>query len=169
MIFYRVKQFYWGIKSLFIKDDFAILNKYLNKSELSLFMKIDKAERYHSIRVCKSVIKYVNNNGVVDIDEYKICKCALLHDIGKAQAKLNIFDKSIIVIISFITRGKFLKRNKSKKIVNYYDHPRIGAEILESIKGMSVDIIDCVRYHHNKDMIKKNKYLEILTLCDNCN
>lgn len=169
MIFYRIKQFYWVIESLYIKDDFVILNKYLNESELNLFMKIDKSERYHSIRVCKSVIKYINNKNIVEIDENKICKCALLHDIGKAKAKLNIFHKSIIIIINTITCGKFLKYNKSKKIVNYYNHAQIGAELLEEIKGISFDVIECVRYHHNKDMIEKNIYLEILSLCDNCN
>lgn len=169
MIFYRFKQFYWSIKSLFIKDDLEILNRYLKESELELFMKITKSERYHSVRVCKSAIKYINSTSNLKIDKDKMCKCALLHDIGKFESKINIIHKGIIVIINAITFGNFLKYNNNRNIANYYNHPQIGAKLLENIKDIDLDIINCVRYHHNKDAIDENIYLDILTKCDNCN
>ncbi|WP_459479767.1 HD domain-containing protein [Clostridium saccharoperbutylacetonicum] len=169
MIAYRIKQFYWAIESLFIKDDFKMLNMYLSNLEFSLFMKITKAERQHSIRVCKAAIEYIRSNNIHDIDEYIMCKCALLHDIGKSKVKLNTIYKSIIIIINKITFGKFLKYNKNTRIINYYNHPKIGVELLKGIGQENQDIIDCVRYHHNLDMLKKNKYIEIVYICDNCN
>ena len=169
MIFYRTKQFYWAMESLIKEDDFDVLNRHLNKYELGLFMKMNKSERQHSIRVCKATIKYIQYNNILDIDKDKMCRCALLHDIGKSQVKLNVFQKSITVIMNGITFGKFLKYNKNKRISSYYNHPEIGANLLDGIKGMDLDIINCVRYHHNKNYGKKNIYLKILIMCDNCN
>lgn len=169
MIFYRFNQFYWSIKSLFIKDDFEILNRYLSEYELELFMKISKSERYHSVRVCKSAINYMNNTNELKIDKDKMCKCALLHDIGKFKSKISIIYKSVIVIINAITLGNFLKYNNNRNIANYYNHPQIGANLLENIKDIDSDIINCVRYHHNKDATEENIYIDILTKFDNCN
>ncbi|WP_297429816.1 HD domain-containing protein [Clostridium sp.] len=169
MIIYRIKQFYWAVESLYINDDFEILNKYLNDSELNLFMKMSKSERNHSIRVCKSAMKYIDCNNILRINKDIMCKCALLHDIGKSQAKINILYKSIITILNSITCGKFLKYNKNKRVINYYNHPQIGVGLLENIGVKNLDILNCVRYHHNNSGAEKNIYLEILIICDNYN
>jgi putative nucleotidyltransferase with HDIG domain len=171
MLFYRVKQFYWAVESLFIKEDLKMLNRYLSDSELNLFMRLTKSERQHSIRVCIAAMEYIKYKNIVDIDKDKMCKCALLHDIGKSQAKLNIFYKSIIVIINNITCGKFLKYNNSKKIINYYNHPEIGAKLFETVSNeKNLDIINSIRYHHNKSKVDtKNLYLKVLIISDNCN
>ncbi len=171
MLFYRIKQFYWAIESLIAKDDFELLNKYLSKSEVDLFMKLTKSERQHSIRVCNMAIEYIRYNEL-NLDEYIMCKCALLHDIGKSQVKLNIIYKSFIIIINKITYGKFLKYNKSKRVIDYYNHGEIGARILENINQKDLNIVNCVRYHHKyniDDIGEGNKYLKVLYICDNCN
>lgn len=169
MSLYRIKQFYWAIESLFIKDDFQMLSKYLNKSEVNLFMKLTKSERQHSIRVCNAAMEYIECNNISGIDKYTMCKCALLHDIGKSEVKINTFYKSIIIIINNITCGKFLKYNKNKRILDYYNHSQIGVILLQCINQESLDIINCVKYHDSDYYIKGNKYLEILRICDNCN
>jgi len=166
---YRIKQFYWAIQSLFRNHDFEMPNKYLNESELSLFMKITRSERNHSIRVCKAALEYIRNEKILDIDEVIMCKCALLHDIGKYRARLNIFYKSIVIIVNRITCGKFLKYTQSKRIINYYNHPQIGADLLKNIEEDNIDIINCIRYHHDNKNTKDNIYLEILRMCDNLN
>lgn len=170
MLIYRIKQFYWAIESLVIEDDFELLNKYLNKPELNLFMKLTKAERQHSIRVCNMAMKYMRHNNKFNIDEYIMCKSALLHDIGKSRVKLNIVYKSLIIIINKITNGKFLKYNRNKRIIDYYNHGKIGAELLENINHEDLNIINCVRYHHEDNIDDEgNKYLKILRICDSCN
>ncbi|WP_026889736.1 HD domain-containing protein [Clostridium beijerinckii] len=171
MFLYRIRQFYWAIESIFIKEDLELLKIYLSASELNLFMKLTKSERQHSIRVYKTAIKYIEDNNIVDVDKNKMSKCALLHDIGKSEAKLNIFYKGIIVIINSITCGKFLKYNKNKKVISYYNHPEIGAKLLESINTDEYfDIINSIKYHHNESSIgTTNIYLKILSISDNCN
>lgn len=169
MLINRVKQFFWSICSLIMKEDFSIINNYLNQSQLNLFMNINKSERQHSIRVCKAALSFIEENNIYGIDKDKMAKCALLHDIGKSQAKLNVFEKSIIIILNSITSGKFLKYNKNKKIQNYYNHPGIGRKLLIDNKETDKDILICVNYHHKKCNKDKNIYLEILIMCDNNN
>lgn len=169
MKFYRIRQFYWAIESLIKKDDFKILNKYLTSEQLSLFMKMSKSERQHSIRVYKSVNNYIRDKKISDIDIEKMSKCALLHDIGKSQVKLNVFEKSSIIIINKITSGNFLKYNKIRKINNYYNHPKLGVELLKNLNELDLDIIKCVGQHHVENNSCQNKYLKILMICDDCN
>ncbi|RII31961.1 HD domain-containing protein [Clostridium chromiireducens] len=166
---YRIKQFHWAIQSVFQNTDCEIPNKYLSKSELSLFMKVTKSERNHSIRVCKAALEYIRDENILDIDKCIMCKCALLHDIGKSKARLNIFYKSIIIIINKITYGNFLKYTQSQRINNYYNHPQIGADLLKNINEDNIDIINCIRYHHDDNNAKDNTYLKILKRCDNLN
>lgn len=167
----RIKQFYWGLEALIKKDNFNLLNKYLNNSEIQLFMKLSKSERYHCFRVCMSAIKYIKDNNISEIDINKMCRCALLHDIGKSKTNINIIEKSFLVILNNITHSKFLKYNINKRISDYYNHPEIGIQLLEEInnKNIDSDIIICVKYHHSNNFKDKNIYLEILTICDNCN
>ena len=171
MFLYRIKQFYWAIESIFIKEDMEILKMYLSISELNLFMKLTKSERQHSIRVCRTAIKYIEDNNIVDIDKKRMARCALLHDIGKLESKLNIFYKGIIVFLNSITRGKFLKYNKNKKIISYYNHPEVGARLIESINNDEcLDVINSIKYHHDKsDIDSKNIYLKVLSISDDCN
>ena len=169
MQFYRIKQFYWAFQSLIKKDDFTVLNRYLNSQQLNLFMRMSKSERQHSIRVYKSAINYISDKNISDIDKNKMSKCALLHDIGKSQVRINIFEKSFVVIMNKITLGNFLKYNKIKRISNYYNHPRIGAKLLRDSGEKDEDIIECIEQHHNEEIKEKSIYLKILMICDNCN
>lgn len=74
-------------------------------------------------------------------------KSALLHDIGKITKRLNVIDKSIIVILNKLTKGK-LKSIKNLKIQCYYNHSSYGYEILKDIIDDTV-ILDIVKNHHS--------------------
>ena len=75
-------------------------------------------------------------------------KSALLHDIGKITKRLNVIDKSIIVILNKLTKGKLKSIKKSKKIQCYYNHSSYGYEILKDIIDDTV-ILDIVKNHHS--------------------
>lgn len=163
MIPYRVKQFYWAVMAITKKDKMDILNTYLNKNEIEIFMKLSKAERQHCIRVFNNAKKYTSENKI-NIDENKLARCALLHDIGKSIAKINIIEKSIVIILKYITGDRILKYNK--RIVEYYKHAEIGGEILLQLGESDNDIITCVVNHHNKEKSIDNIYLQIIYICD---
>jgi len=167
MAFYRVKQFFWGIISLFKKVDYVFIKKYLNDEEIVMFKELKKSEQHHCIRVCKDSLYYKKEN-LIDVNEYKLGKAALLHDIGKGACHLSLIEKSIIVILDKLTKGKLKKYHNIKQINIYYNHPEIGYNMLKNQRYYK-EILEVVRYHHNKSKIKNNKLLQIINYCDNKN
>lgn len=167
MSLYRVKQFIWGFISLYKKVDYDFVAKYLSDDEIKAFKKLKNNDQHHCIRVCKDSLQY-NKEHSINVDENILGKAALLHDIGKGICHLSLIEKSIIVILDKITKGKLKKYNNIKQINIYYNHPQIGYNMIRNL-GYTKDILEVVRYHHNKDNIKNNKMLQIVSYCDNKN
>lgn len=161
MTFYRVKQFWWSLISSIDENDIKYLNIHLNETEKKLFMKLKKSEQKHCINVAKDVEQICFNK---NIKCDKLIKAALLHDIGKIKGKLNVFDKSIIVILDYISKGRLGRLKTIKKINVYYNHGEIGAEILKEY-GYEQRFLYLIRNHHNKN-IKNDEELEIIRRCD---
>lgn len=167
MSFYRVKQFILGFTSLFKEVDYDYLNKFLNKEELKLFDKLKHSDKHHCIRVCKDSIK-MKEDFNINVDSNKLAKAALLHDIGKSKNHLNLVEKSLVVLMDKITSGEIKKYNNIKQIDIYYNHPKIGLNMLNKY-NYDKEFLQVIRYHHNKDKFKKNKILNIISECDNKN
>ena len=152
MIPKRVKQFYVNVTDKMTEKDYEYANEILNKKELELFMKLSKSEQKHSIRIAKDIEFIIDNNETDDEEILKnrnlLMKSALLHDIGKITKRLNVIDKSIIVIVNKLTKGKLKSIKKSKKIKCYYNHSSYGYEILKDIIDDTV-ILDIVKNHHS--------------------
>lgn len=143
-------------------DDKMYVKKYLNDAEFVLFNKLSIHEQKHSVNVAKDVEKECKLNF---IDSNNLIKAALLHDIGKIKVPINLIDKSIIVILDKITKGKIKKFSSIKKIYIYYNH---GYEGYCLIKGLENDeVLFLVKSHQNK--IGNNLKLNILQKCDDKN
>lgn len=158
-MFYRIKQFFWGITSKVDKKDKSFIEVYLNENERELFYSLPSYEQAHSLRVTREVLRKSLEDEVYDI---LLIKAALLHDIGKINSGLNLITKSIFVILDKFF-PKFLKKFSSIYAVKaYYYHPEIAATILQ-------DEEDYVRYlvknHHNYS-IKDDEKLSILQRAD---
>lgn len=164
MNFYRVKQFYWSINSKIEEKDREFINKHLNKNELTLFYKLSKSEQKHSVKVAYDVEKICKQKS---IDSRLLIKAALLHDIGKTIRKLNIIDKSVMVIIDNITNGSVRKLSNIEKVNVYYNHGKLGSDILKQY-SYDNNFLYLIENHHNFK-VKGNKELEILRNCDNKN
>ena len=106
MSLYRVKQFIWALKAMRENIDVEYVNKYLNTNEKELFNKLKKTDKQHCIRVSKDAVKY---SKVANISTHRVAKVALLHDIGKGYYGLNIIEKSVLVILNKVTKGKLKK------------------------------------------------------------
>ena len=149
MIPKRVKQFYVNVTDKMTEKDYDYANEILNKKEFELFMKLSKSEQKHSIRIAKDIEFIIDNN---ETDDKEILKNRNLliksADIGKITKRLNVIDKSIIVILNKLTKGKLKSIKKSKKIQCYYNHSSYGYEILKDIIDDTV-ILDIVKNHHS--------------------
>lgn len=166
---YRIKQFLWAVLSIFQPIDYEFLDRYLIKSEKDIFEKLSKNEKHHCIRVCKDSLKRANDYSFI-IDKNKLAKAALLHDVGKINTRLNVIDKSVIVLLDKFTNGKIKKFDNIKKIDTYYNHPQIGVKILEESKCLDKEILKVVEEHHyDKRTPGESIILDIIVECDNKN
>ena len=159
---YRLKQFIWACIAPLKSIDYNLLNRYLTKKEKRLFKQLKISEQQHSIRVCNKALELKDNS--YDIDKGKLAKIALLHDVGKGKCSLNIFEKSIIVVLDKVTKGK-IEEVKNKKIDIYYNHPHESVRMLKKINKYDNEFLEAIENHHTKNRIN-NKYLEILIKCD---
>ncbi|SHK83273.1 HDIG domain-containing protein [Clostridium cavendishii DSM 21758] len=151
------------------KIDYEYINRYLNEDEKKLFEKLRRTDKFHSIRVSKDAIKYAEVATKFDnINEDILGKLGLLHDIGKIERPLNSIEKSIIVILNKLTKGKLKKYTNFKIIDSYYNHPIKGVNILGDFEYDKV-FLEAIEKHHNKKINENNKLLNILKLCDDKN
>ncbi len=170
---YRIKQFYWAISSFFTKVDEKYLIRYLNKEERALFDKMTKVDRHHAIRVAKdaeayyeSLKKYTDN---MEISKEDIIKLSLLHDVGKQVYPLNIIKKSIVVLLSKLTRDKIKRLTKFNAVYIYYYHPKEGIRLLKDLGySYSSGFLYAVENHHELNAVETLP-LRILKYADNRN
>lgn len=165
MSLYRVKQFYWSLTSKLDSIDVELINKYLNIKEKELFCSISTYEQKHSIKVAMDVIKLCEEN---NIKNDSLVRAALLHDIGKSFKKLNPIEKSIVVILDKLSKGKLKKFKEVKQIDVYYNHADKGYNILKNTGNYDERFLYLVKNHHNKHVIG-DKELEILKTSDSKN
>lgn len=165
MSLYRVKQFYWSITSKLDFSDSELINKFLNSEEKKLFNSISTYEQKHCIKVAIDVIKICKVN---NIKNDMLIKAALLHDVGKSYKKLNPVEKSLVVMLDNISRGKLKKFKNLKKIDVYYNHADKGYNILKNKGIYDERFLYLIKNHHNEYVIG-DKELDILKECDSKN
>lgn len=164
MCLYRIKQFYWSITAQISADNIIYLKKYLNEREINLFNKLAILDQKHSISVAMYVENRFRNENIKD---NILIKASLLHDIGRIKYKSNVLNKSVMVLLDKITRGK-IKRYKNIKMINiYYNHAELGYNILKDY-GYDNKLLYLVKNHHNTE-IRGDFYLDILKKGDNNN
>lgn len=168
MSFYRLKQFLWSLSFKLNSKEENYLSQNLNSTEHSLFKKLSISEQKHSIRVAMDVEKSCESykESGATIDKERLVKAALLHDIGKIFGKLNAIEKSILVILNKLSKGKIKKYNHINKVNVYYNHADMGAELLKEY-DIDESTIYLVRNHHRN--IEDNAELEVLVDCDSIN
>ena len=149
-MFKRIKQFYINLTDKMTIDDYEYVKSKLTKKEYDLFIKLLKSEQKHSVRNAKDIERKFKNNEINNIrildNKDILIKASLLHDIGKIKNKVNIVNKSIIVILNRLTKGN-LKKLNNKKVQCYYNHPEYSYEILKDINKDEV-LLNIIKNHH---------------------
>lgn len=168
MFLYRIRQFIWSVTSKLTEEDRIFMQKHLNKVESELFYKLPVYEQKHSINVARDVKSVYDNPSSFkcDYEKEKLIKAALLHDIGKAEFKLSVIDKGILVILNKVTKGNLKKLTNVKKIDCYYNHGERGYNILKKY-GYDEEFLGLIKNHHNKNV--HSNAMDILKYCDDKN
>jgi putative nucleotidyltransferase with HDIG domain len=150
-IFYRLKQFYFGMFSAYTKADDIFVRGYLKGEELALFNQLPFFEKKHSVTVARRMLELAVYNP--ELDQRKLVKLGLLHDVGKVAERNSIFTKSVLVIIRFFFPSFYdrlaeggKKNPRFKRFYIHKHHGAVGAEMLERI-GVSGEFLSIVKKH----------------------
>lgn len=91
----------------------------------------------HSIRVAEGAKAIADELGLGANHTHNIETAALLHDIGKIDMEYH----------TILRQEEPLTPNQRKAIK---EHPDRGVQILESVRAISDDVLDCIRHHHER-------------------
>ncbi len=117
---------------------------------------LDDVRRYHEgtyqhcLLVTGVAVGFALDIGFSSQDVKRLGMAATLHDIGKARIPLSILDKPGRLDAS---EEEIMRR-----------HPAIGCELLQNTSGISPDILDGVRHHH--EYLDGSGYPDALTAPD---
>jgi putative nucleotidyltransferase with HDIG domain len=165
MSLYRVKQFYWSITCKIDLKDLELINKYLDDNEKKLFNNLSTYEQKHSLNVAREVIEVCKKNRIYN---ESLIKASILHDIGKVHKRLNPIEKSLLVMLDNISKGKLRKYKNINRIDVYYNHGDKGYNILKNTGRYDERFLYLIKNHHSNFIIG-DKELDILRTCDSKN
>lgn len=152
----RVKQLFWAFSAHKAKIDWNWVGEQLSSTELELFMKMDPVTRYHAFRVAQTALKLIESSPP-SIDKGLLLKGALLHDMGKEQGDISVWDRVLFVAANTLfprLSGRFAKAGQGSFLQNlrhgfyvHFEHPQKGAR-LAGRANLSPDLIKLIEDHH---------------------
>lgn len=152
-MFYRIKQFIKAMTATVSDTDKEWIKMYLSPEEESIFLKLKRYEQRHCIDVALWLSKKTNENA-------EMIRLGLLHDVGKSQYPLNPFEKSIMVVLDRLSRGRVKQFGKLKMVKCYYNHPQSGYEMLKASGTYDEAFLEIIKTHHIKGDSDRLKLLQ---------
>ena len=156
--------------------DVVFLQDNLNKQEQILFYSMATLDQRHSMAVAYALQEMIGKKSKLHLD--KMLKTALLHDVGKARAKLRIIDRVFQVLFFLLCpslanyladRGALYQTGYWRRILYVCKyHPQIGANLLKDI-GVSGGVVYLVEHHHDAFQAEEAKELTVLREVDQLN
>jgi len=148
---HRVRQFWFGMFSSYTRADEAFARGYLSIQEMAVFSQLPGFEKKHCVVVAKKMLDAARR--YPKMDDRKLVRLGLLHDIGKLNERNSVLTKSLLVMIRFFLSGLYDRLadrgEKDRRFRRFYihkHHGREGAKLLEKL-GVSSDILSIVAKH----------------------
>lgn len=161
-MFYRVRQFVWGLTAKITEDDRRFIETYLNYDETELFSMLPRHEQVHALKVARQILSESLEGEYYDI---YLIKAGLLHDIGKIYCRYGVVKKSILVLMDKFFPKVLKKLQRLKCVEVYYNHAEIAVTYLEDEDNYLKYLI---RNHHNYE-IQNDAKLKLLHRIDSQN
>ena len=131
---------------------------HLSKEECEWFLKLKVYEQRHCIDVAHLLNDWSHGQN-------EMIRLGLLHDIGKSVYPLNPIEKSLIVVLDYLSKGKIQKYQKLKMVKCYYQHGELGYHILKQLGIEEQCFLEQVRNHHQNH--SKDQRIQLLQKADN--
>jgi putative nucleotidyltransferase with HDIG domain len=145
-LFYRIKQFWHALCPLIHPEELDWVQRILPVCALPLFFNQSLPERRHAIDVAMDLsLSYP--------EKHNLLIAALLHDCGKSQYKLKIWERIYIVLLQKASRKIWNLLLCSRPMLSCplrtaQEHARWGAKMVQDI-GLENEIVQLILYHHD--------------------
>jgi hypothetical protein len=148
--------------------DVAWVESVLSPGELELWRRMSGPDRRHSCAVARDVEGRLGDDAT-----RPVLAAALLHDVGKLDARLRTFGRVVATLtIKVAGRDEVIRwrraRGIHRKIALYALHPDLGAERL-TLAGSEALTIAWTREHHRpvEEWTVPRRFADVLDACDN--
>ncbi len=130
---YRAKQFFRAFRPRDPRALVAAAEAYLSPSQLALFRRMSPYDQEHAVDVLNRLRKQGWRDG-------ELMQAALLHDVGKAFVRSNLWRRVAHVLLWAARSGDAWRDG-------YARHAEVGAEAAARA-GSSPDVVALIRRHH---------------------
>lgn len=133
---HRARRFFWSLRPARVSSrDEAWVNTILSPAELVAFNRMVVRDRAHSIGVARAVEANLDRIGRSE-DHRWILQAALLHDVGKSDARLGTYGRVVATLAGWVAGDEMAgvwaqKKGMTRRIGIYLLHPEIGRDILQ--------------------------------------
>lgn len=150
--------------------EYALAGQYLNEAQMTLFRRMKRSERLHSLNVLRQVMAQ-------PCASHDLAVAALLHDCGKVLYPLAIWQKSVAVIFRRITPTHYHRWSEKSASHWWYrafvvaeKHPQWGAQLVAET-GASAKTVWLIANHAQKECILHayGNALKVLQSADDVN
>jgi hypothetical protein len=147
---YRIQQFWQIVTARPLTPDgqTAVNHTLTAPGQRELFQKLSLSDQWHSLRVMQTLQAAGHN-------DRRLLMAALLHDVGKTKLSLTLWDRTLIVLFSFLWPGKVAEwgegdgRDWRRPFVVKARHPEWSAE-MAAAAGCSPLSVSLMRRHQDK-------------------
>lgn len=146
---YRAKQFFGALAASLDDHDEQFVARLLTPTQKDLFQRMAPNDKRHSVQVCQTLCQ-------IGADDPDLLVAALLHDVGKAQGHIWLWQRTLIVLLQrwapsllhWLSSGSSLEDApwwRRGFIINRI-HPDVGARWVAQA-GSSQTTIALIRRH----------------------
>lgn len=157
---YRVKQLWWAVTAQPVAD--KVVGEWLNQDERLLFHRYSANDQQHALRVVRHLQQ-------ISATHPSLIKAALMHDVGKTQVSLTVWDRCFIVIASLLLPKQAEKWGQNetchdswrKPFIVKQHHAHWGAQ-MAAAAGCDPITIDLITRHQDSDTTSSNPEVDAL-------
>jgi hypothetical protein len=147
---YRIQQFVGNLSSRIQPLNLTSAQSFLPVSLFALFLKMEKADQAHSLRVFNAL----RHDGETDPD---LLAAALLHDVGKAHVRPALWQRVLAALGEPLLKNRMTTlsnqpaRGWRKAFIIAAAHPHWGAKMVAEAGG-SDRLCRLIHYHQAQDL-----------------
>jgi hypothetical protein len=146
---YRLAQLWWNVTANPLPLPVRLeIETVLSPGEAALFYRCQETDQWHAYRVYRALV----DSGQTEPD---LLAAALLHDVGKTEMRLTVWNRILIVIVDALIPGKIEQWGrengqgwKQPFAVRLY-HPQWGAELARAA-GTSDRAVYLIEHHQDE-------------------